>query len=139
MTAIRSPHAGRVTGLTVRTGEYVAASQALFTLIVTEEWFASGNFRETDLAHIHVGTCATAWSLIDRTRSIAGHVDGIGYGVTDSDKVNLPRSVPYVEKSVNWVRVEQRFPVRVKLHAPPAELMRLGASAYIQIRTAGRC
>ena len=139
MTTVRAPHAGRVTGLTVRSGEYTAAAQALFTLIVTEEWFASGNFRETDLAHIHVGSCATAWSLIDRTRPITGRVDGIGFGVTDSEKVNLPRSVPYVAKSVNWVRVEQRFPVRVKLQAPPADLMRLGASAYIQIRTAGRC
>ena len=139
LTTVKAPHAGRVTGLGIRTGEYAAPAQSLFTLVVTEEWFASGNFRETDLAHIHVGSCATAWSLIDRSRPIAGHVDGIGFGVTDSDKVDLPRSVPYVEKSVNWVRVEQRFPVRVKLDAPPADLMRLGASAYIQIRSAGGC
>lgn len=139
LTTVRAPHAGRVSGLGIRTGEYAAATQSLFTLIVTEEWFASGNFRETDLAHIKVGSCATAWSLIDRSRPIVGHVDGIGFGVTDSDKINLPRSVPYVEKSVNWVRVAQRFPVRVKLEAPPADLMRLGASAFIQIRSAGRC
>ena len=139
MTKIKAPHAGRITGLSIRTGEYAAPSQALFTLIVTEEWFANGNFRETDLAAIHVGTCATVWSMIDRTRAIAGHVDGIGFGVTDSDKVNLPHSVPYVGKEVNWVRVQQRFPVRVKLDAPPAELMRLGASAYVRIRPGDRC
>ena len=139
MTTIKAPHTGRVTGLSIRSGEYATPSQALFTLIVTEEWFANGNFRETDLATIHVGTCATVWSMIDRTRAIAGHVDGIGFGVTDSDKVDLPRSVPYVDKEVNWVRVQQRFPVRVKLDAPPAELMRLGASAYVRMRPGDKC
>jgi len=139
MTSVRATHAGRVTGLTIKTGEYANLSQALFTLVVTEEWYASGNFRETDLVHIKVGACATAWSLIDRTRPIPGRVDGVGYGVTDADKVNLPRDVPYVEKSVNWVRVEQRFPVRVKLQDPPADLMRLGASAFIVIRPEDRC
>ena len=139
MTTVTATHAGRVTGLTVKTGEYANLSQAIFTLVVTEEWFASGNFRETDLPHIQVGTCATAWSLIDRTRSISGRVEGIGFGVTDSDKINVPRNVPYVEKSVNWVRVEQRFPVRVKLKDPPTDLMRLGASAFIKIRPGERC
>ena len=139
MTIVKATHAGRVTGLSIRSGEYAAPSQAIFTLVVTEEWFASGNFRETDLARIKVGTCATAWSLIDRTRPIAGRVEGIGFGVSDSDKVNVPRGVPYVEKSVNWVRVQQRFPVRVRLENPPADLMRLGASAYITIRSDQRC
>ena len=113
--------------------------RAIFTLVVTEEWFVSGNFRETDLARIKVGTCATAWSLIDRTRPIAGRVEGIGFGVSDSDRINVPRGVPYVEKSVNWVRVQQRFPVRVRLENPPADLMRLGASAYVTIRSGQQC
>jgi multidrug efflux system membrane fusion protein len=138
-TTVRAPHDGRVTGLGVSSGEYVAAAQSLFTLVVTEEWFASANFRETELAHIAVGSCAVAYSLIDRRVPIRGKVDGIGWGVTDQDRVNVPHDVPYVAKSVNWVRVEQRFPVRVRLENPPEPLMRLGASAVVQIRHAGDC
>jgi membrane fusion protein, multidrug efflux system len=47
--------------------------------------------------------------------------------------------VPYVTKSVNWVRVEQRFPVRIRLEHPPENLMRLGASAVVQIRSGDKC
>jgi multidrug efflux system membrane fusion protein len=47
--------------------------------------------------------------------------------------------VPYVAKSVNWVRVEQRFPVRVRLENPPENLMRLGASAVVEIRPEDKC
>lgn len=138
-TVVRAPHDGRVTGLTIESGEHVAPGQSPFTLVVTEQWYASANFRETELNHIAVGTCAVAYSLIDRRVAIKGKVDGIGWGVTDQDRVNIPHGVPFVAKSVNWVRVEQRFPVRVRLESPPEELMRLGASAVIEIRPRGAC
>lgn len=138
-TVVRAPHDGRVTGLGVKTGEFVTLGQSLFTLVVTEDWFASANFRETELSRIDVGACAVAFSLIDRRVAIHGRVDGIGWGVSDQDRINLPRGVPLVEKSVNWVRVAQRFPVRVRLDHPPENLMRLGASAVVQIRPGDRC
>ena len=136
---VRAPHNGRVVGLTVSTGEVVAPSQALFTLVNADQWFAIGNFRETALKYIRVGDCATVYSLIDRSHSIHGGVDGIGAGVLDDARINLPRSVPLVQKELNWVRIEQRFPVRVRLDKAPAELTRVGASAVIEIRHGAAC
>jgi membrane fusion protein, multidrug efflux system len=138
-TVVRAEQDGRITGLNVKSGEYITIAQSLFTLIVTDEWFASANFRETELKRIPLGACAVAYSLIDRTIPIKGKVDGIGWGVTDQDRIDIPRGVPYVAKSVNWVRVEQRFPVRVRLEDPPENLMRLGASAAVKIRPADEC
>jgi multidrug efflux system membrane fusion protein len=107
--------------------------------VVTDEWFAIANFRETELPGIPVESCATGFSLIDRRVPIEGTVESIGWGVADQDRINLPRGLPLVAKSVNWVRVEQRFPVRVRLIDPPPELMRAGASASVRIRPKGRC
>jgi multidrug efflux system membrane fusion protein len=47
--------------------------------------------------------------------------------------------VPYVERSMNWVRVAQRFPVRVRLENPPEHLMRLGASAVVEVKHGDAC
>jgi len=138
-TTVRATHNGLVVGLTVSTGEMVIPAQSLFTLINTEEWFAVANFRETDLSAIAVGDCATVFSMIDRQVPIKGAVQGIGWGVVDQDRINLPRSVPYVERSLNWVRVAQRFPVRIRLENPPPPLMRLGASAVVQIKHGAQC
>jgi multidrug efflux system membrane fusion protein len=138
-TTVRAPHAGRVVGLTVSTGEIIAPSQSLFTLIDTEEWFAVANFRETDLEAIAVGDCATVFSMIDRRRPVKGVVQGIGWGVLDTDRINLPRSVPYVERSLNWVKVAQRFPVRIRLEDPPQGLMRLGATAVVEVNHGDTC
>jgi membrane fusion protein, multidrug efflux system len=138
-TTVRATHGGLVVGLTVSTGEFVIPAQALFTLINTDEWFAVANFRETDLSSISVEDCATVFSMLDRKVPIKGAVQGIGWGVVDQDTVNIPRSVPYVERSLNWVRVAQRFPVRVRLEQPPQELMRLGASAVVEIKHGAAC
>jgi multidrug efflux system membrane fusion protein len=138
-TTVRATHPGRVVGLTVKSGEIVIPSQTLFTLVTNDEWYAVGNFRETQLKAIKVGDCATAYSLIDRSKPIKGFVQGIGAGVLDTERVDLPRSAPYVERSLNWVRVAQRFPVRVRLQNAPAGLMRLGASAVIEVKHGSAC
>jgi multidrug efflux system membrane fusion protein len=138
-TTIRAPHDGRVVGLTVLSGEMVVPSQALFTLVDTETWYAVANFRETELEAIAIGDCATAYSMIDRRQAIRGTVEGIGWGVLDEERINLPRSVPYVQRSLNWVRVAQRFPVRIRLTNPPPQLMRLGASAVVEIKHGPAC
>jgi multidrug efflux system membrane fusion protein len=111
-TTVRATHNGLVVGLTVSTGEMVLPSQSLFTLINTDGWFAVANFRETDLSSMSVGDCATVFSMIDRKIPIKGVVQGIGWGVIDQDRVNIPRSVPYVERSLNWVRVARSRPVQ---------------------------
>jgi len=138
-TTVRASHNGLVVGLRVSTGEMVTPSQSLFTLINTDEWFANANFRETDLSAIAVGDCATVFSLIDRRVPIRGVVQGIGWGVTGQDIINIPRSVPYVERSMNWVRVAQRFPVRIRIENPPQQLMRLGTSAVVLIKHGAAC
>ncbi|MBV8146273.1 MAG: multidrug transporter subunit MdtN [Gammaproteobacteria bacterium] len=138
-TTVRAMHAGLIVGLLVSSGEFVAPGQSLFTLINTEEWFASANLRETDLARVQPGDCATVYSMLDRRLPIRGVIDSIGWGVMDADRINLPRSVPYVERSLNWVRVAQRFPVRIRLESPPPQVMRLGASAVVEVKHGREC
>jgi len=138
-TIVRAPHAGRVVGLAVLSGEMVAPTQSVFTLVNADTWFAVGNFRETELVRIAPGDCATVYAMTDRRQAIRGMVTGIGAGVLDTDRIALPHALPYVQRSLNWVRVAQRFPVRVRLLAPPPTLMRLGASAVIQIRSGSAC
>lgn len=138
-TVVRAPHDGRIVGLTVKSGEIVAPMQNLFTLVTTETWYAVVNFRETDLSFIAPEDCATVYSMIDRRTPIKGVVESIGWGVLDTDRVNLPKNMPYVERSLNWVRVAQRFPVRVRLANPPENLMRLGASAVVEVKHGAAC
>ncbi|OAT46919.1 membrane fusion component of a tripartite multidrug resistance system [Proteus hauseri ATCC 700826] len=132
-TEVRAPSNGYIAGLTLSPGEFVISGQSIFTLIDTDTWFASAYFKETDLNNIQVGSCVVIYSMIDNKRPIKGRVEGISRGVMSTDLINVPRDLPYVPKSLNWVRVEQRFPVKVVITEPQEDLMRVGATATVNI------
>lgn len=138
-TKVYAPHNGRVVGLNISSGEIVAPGQSVFTLVNTDDWFASAFFRETELPSIAVGDCARVYVMADRSRPLEGRVQGIGWGVISESLVNLPRSLPYVPKSLNWVRIAQSFPVRIQLTDPPEDLMRIGASAVAIVNHGKAC
>jgi len=59
---------------------------------------------------------------------------GIGWAVKPEGEIDLPSSgVPYVKRELNWVRVAQRFPVRIEVENPDVDLFRMGASAAVAI------
>jgi multidrug efflux system membrane fusion protein len=132
-TAVRSPFNGRITALQVAAGEFADAGHPLFTIINTEHWYAIGNFRETDLAGIKPGQRATVFVMAQPRLPLRGTVDSLGWGVASSGSATFG-GLPHVESTLNWVRIAARFPVRVLLDDPPEDLMRLGASAVIQIQ-----
>jgi membrane fusion protein, multidrug efflux system len=132
-TAVRSPFNGRITALQVAAGEFADAGHPLFTIINTERWYAIGNFRETDLAGIKPGQRATVFVMAQPNLPLRGTVDSLGWGVASSGSATFG-GLPHVESTLNWVRIAARFPVRVLLDEPPEDLMRLGASAVIQIQ-----
>jgi multidrug efflux system membrane fusion protein len=131
-TTVRSPSDGRITALQVAAGEFANAGHPLFTIIDTTHWYAIGNFRETDLAGISPGQRATVFVMAQPRLPLHGTVDSLGWGVASGGSATFG-GLPHVESTLNWVRIAARFPVRVLLNDPPQDLMRLGASAVIEI------
>lgn len=138
-TVIRAPNDGLVVGLKVSPGEFVIPDQAIFVLINSDSWYASAFFQETDLQNIQIGSCATVYTMTDKSKALKGNVSGIGWGITSENQISIPRNLPYVPKSLNWVRVAQRFPVRIELKDPPENLMRVGASAVVIVHDDTDC
>ena len=131
-TVVRAPCDGRITALDIAAGEFAATGHPLFTIIDTEHWYAIGNFRETDLAGMEPGQRATVYVLAQPSRAVRGEIDSLGWGVA-SDVSATFGGLPHVERTLNWVRIAARFPVRILLDAPPDDLMRYGATAVIVI------
>ncbi|MBA5725257.1 MULTISPECIES: multidrug transporter subunit MdtN [Bombella] len=130
---------GYVTSLNVREGEVLAANQNLFTLVSKDEWYALAPIREINLKPVHPGACVTVYSMIDRSKAIHGVVESIGRGVLTDYMKESDRGVPYVERQMDWVHIAQRFPVRIKIDHAPEYLMRLGATANVEILHGAAC
>lgn len=126
---VRAPFDGRIVSLDTQAGQYASPAKPVFTLIATDEWFVVANFRETDLKDVKPGTRCTVYLMSDGSRRFEGTVDSVGYGVTPSDGGTWLDGLPRVARTINWVHVSQRFPVKIKVEKPDESLFRLGASA----------
>jgi membrane fusion protein, multidrug efflux system len=131
-TVAYSPCDGRITALDIAAGEFAATGHPLFTIIDTEHWYAIGDFRETDLAGIEPGRRAIVYVMVQPDRPLRGEVESLGWGVA-SDVSVTEGGLPHVARTLNWVRIAARFPVRILLDAPPDDLMRVGASAVVVV------
>ncbi|MGN7741542.1 multidrug transporter subunit MdtN [Pseudomonas sp. 22526] len=128
-TEVRAPFDGRVAALRTTVGQFASAYKPVFTLIDARHWYIVANFRETDLKDIQAGTPATLYLLSDTGRHFRGWVDSISYGVMPDDGGAVVEGLPRVQRSINWVRVSQRFPVKIAVTTADSGLFRIGASA----------
>lgn len=127
---VRAPFDGRVVSLKTSIGQFASALKPVFTLIDTRQWYVVANFRETELKNIHVGTPATVYLLGDTGQRFHGTVDSISYGVLPNEGgIALPGGLPHIERTLNWVHVVQRFPVKIRIGDPSPELFRIDTSA----------
>jgi membrane fusion protein, multidrug efflux system len=133
---VYAPFDARVTDLTISEGAYAHVGQQVFTLIDARTWWAIGNFREGDLQHIAPGMPADVYVLSKPNVRFSGVVDSIGFGVTpDADVVGrLQPGLPDVQRTLSWVHLASRFPVRVRVASPPPDLFRVSESAVVVIR-----
>ena len=132
-----APFNARVTNLTISEGAYETAGEHIFTLIDTRTWWVIANFRETQLRHIRPGMIAEVYVMSRPSVRFKGVVDSVGFGVTpDTDIVGrlAAPGLPDVQRTLNWVHLASRFPVRVRIQDPPSEAFRLGESAVVIIR-----
>jgi membrane fusion protein, multidrug efflux system len=133
---VYAPFDARVTNLNISEGAYAHIGQQVFTLIDARVWWAIGNFREGQLVHISPGMRADVYILSKPNMRFSGVVDSVGFGVVpDPDVIGrLEPGLPDVQRTLSWVHLASRYPVRVRVENPEPELFRVGESAVITIR-----
>src|SRR6476646_4220749 len=130
-----APFSGRVINLNISAGAHVSPGVPVFSVLDTSKWYVIANFREAEIRHMAPGTEAIVYLSSVPNRRFRGKVQGIGWAVKPEGEVDIPASgVPYVKRELNWVRVAQRFPVRIEVEDPDLDLFRMGASAVAIIK-----
>jgi len=125
---IYAPFDARVTNLTLSQGAYAHTGQQV--------WWAIANFRETQLRHIQPGMHADVYVLSRPSVRYDGIVDSVGFGVQPDTTLvgSFASGLPNIQRSLNWVHLATRFPVRVRINANESEPFRLSESAVVVIR-----
>ncbi len=131
---VRAPFDGYVTNLNISEGQYANIGQPVLTLVDDRNWYVLAYFREDLLDRIRPGMRADVSLLSYPGRRFQGDVEGIGWGLFQENGATVG-GLPNVEETLNWVRLNQRFPVRIVLkRGDTAHPFRMGQTAIVTIR-----
>jgi membrane fusion protein (multidrug efflux system) len=131
-THVTAPAEGWVTNVSLRPGAVVQAGTPAFAIVEDGDWWVDANFKETDLGRIKPGQKATIHLDMYPGLTLEGAVESISAGSGATFSVLPPENA-----TGNWVKVTQRFPIRIKItSAPnPDKPLRMGSSASVTIDT----
>jgi membrane fusion protein (multidrug efflux system) len=131
---IVAPVSGYVAKRSVQLGQRVQPGMALMTIVPLEQLWVEANFKETQLAKMHIGQPVELHSdLYGDDVTFNGHLTSLGLGTGSAFSL-----LPAQNASGNWIKIVQRVPVRIDVD--PKQLaehpLRLGLSmsADVSIR-----
>jgi multidrug resistance efflux pump len=131
---VRAPFDGYVTNLNISEGQYANVGQPVLVLVDNRNWYVLAYFREDLLDRIRPGVRADVSLLSYPGKAFRGEVQGIGWGLFQQNGATVA-GLPEVEETLNWVRLNQRFPVRIILErSDNTHPFRMGQTAVVTIQ-----
>ncbi len=131
--SVRAPFDAYVTNLNTREGEYAKIGTQMFALVDDRHWYAIANFKETYLQSIRPGQEADVFLVGYPGKRYRGVVTGIGWA-NYPDNMKQQGVLPEVRRTLNWVILASRFPVRIEIHErDPEHPLRMGMTAFVTV------
>jgi len=128
---VRAPFPARIVNLNISQGEYAKQGEEVFALVDTRVWYVMANFQESYLDAIRPGMDVEVALVAYPGRRFKGVVQGLSWAV-QPDFEKPSGGLANVRPTLNWVRLAQRVPVRIRLEPPPADFpYRMGMSAVV--------
>ncbi len=133
-TRVFSPANGYVTNVQLREGSYIHVGVPVITCIDGDAWWIVANYRENGLENVRPGQRVGLTFNTYPGRVFPGVVQTVGWGV-DEGQGAPSGSLPTIEEPKNWIRLSQRFQVRITPQLPDHYPLRVGATATAVVYT----
>lgn len=133
-TTVTSPVDGYLTNVNTSPGTYVAAGQQLLALVDTSSFWVAAYFKETQMAGVQPGDKVRITLMGHGGRPFEGVVASTAWGILVRDgSTEGNQLLPSVPQTVDWVRLPNRFPVRVEVTGEPPVPLRIGQTASVAV------
>ena len=126
---------GEVTNLNISEGAYASTGEQVLALVDRDSYWIAAYFKETQLRHISAGDTAIISLMGNEDLPFTGTVRSVGWGifVTDGSSAEGTALLPAVSPTIDWVRLPQRFPVRIQVQSSALAVLRMGQTASVTI------
>jgi RND family efflux transporter MFP subunit len=132
-TKVFAPVDGYVTNMNTSPGTYVTAGVQLMALVDTSSYWIAGYFKESQLPNIKVGQKAIITMMGYETEPFEGVVRSLAWGiyVQDGSGNTSTALLPSISPTIDWVRLPQRFPVRMEVMGQTPVPLRMGQTVSV--------
>ena len=134
-TKVMAPVDGYVTNMNTSAGTYVTAGSQLMALVDTSSFWIAAYFKETQLPHIQEGQKAKLAFMGYPNQPFEGVVRSVGWGIYVQDGSGNASTdlLPSISQTIDWVRLPQRFAVRIQVVGRPPVPLRIGQTVYVSM------
>lgn len=134
-TTVYAPFDGYVTNLQLISGAYVEVGDQVLTFVAAQDWWLVANFPENSLQRMAPGQNARVALGMYPGKVFEAYVESIDWGVS-LGQGTPSGDLPTVTNPRNWVRITQRFPVRLRLSEGKERItLRVGGTARATVVT----
>ena len=131
-TVIRAPADGWITNLNVYGGEIITRGSTAVALVKQHTFYILAYMEETKLDGIRPGYRVQITPL-GSNRVLRGTVDSVSAGVTNASSTSDAKGMATVDSNLEWVRLAQRVPVRIRLDEQQGNLYPAGTTATVVV------
>ena len=131
-TRVFAPVDGYLTNINTSPGTYVNEGEQLLALVDSSSFWIAAYFKETQLRHIRDGARAKIILMGHDFTPFEGEVVSVAWGIflQDGSTVDL---LPVVSQTIDWVRLPNRFPVRIRVTGTPPVPLRIGQTVSVAV------
>ncbi|MDU7869209.1 MAG: p-hydroxybenzoic acid efflux pump subunit AaeA, partial [Pantoea sp.] len=127
-TTVKAPSDGWVTNLNVYEGEFITRGSVAVALVQQHSFYVLAYLEETKLHGVERGFRAEVTPLGSNV-VLRGTVDSVAAGVTNSSSSVDSKGMATIDSNLEWVRLAQRVPVRIRLDQQPGNRFPAGTTA----------
>lgn len=131
-TTVKAPSDGWVTNLNVYEGEFITRGSVAVALVQQHSFYVLAYLEETKLHGVERGYRAEVTPLGSNV-VLRGTVDSVAAGVTNSSSSVDSKGMATIDSNLEWVRLAQRVPVRIRLDQQPGNRFPAGTTATVVI------
>jgi len=131
-TVISAPADGWVTNLNVYVGEFITRGSTAVALVKQHSFYILAYMEETKLEGVRPGYRVQITPL-GSNRVLRGSVDSIAAGVANPGNSQDAKGMATVDSNLEWVRLAQRVPVRIRLDEQTGMQYPAGTTATIVV------
>jgi RND family efflux transporter MFP subunit len=132
-TKVVAPVDGYITNMNTSLGTYVYAGQQLLALVDESSFWIAAYFKETQLKHVVPGDKVRITLMGHADKPFEGEIHSVAWGIFQQDGATI-QLLPDVSQTIDWVRLPNRFPVRIRATGTPPVPFRIGLTASVAVQ-----